>query len=312
MENDKWKMKLVLMSPVTTYCATCGNAIDQASGGYCPRCEIPAESRPVQEESKWGLGTGLIVWLSSVLLIFGFQLLAILVYFIIKFIQTGVIPESLEIDWLLTVLSIGSTFPAHITTLLICWLVVTDRGQRPFRQTLGWGWHPQFKWVHAVALAFLMMGSALLFEQFLPHQETELEKLLKFGPSIRILVAGLAIFTAPLVEEVVYRGILYTGIERRWGKVASVVLVTLLFALVHFPQYRSSYAALTAILSLSLVLTLLRAVTGKLLPCVATHLVYNTVQAIALIAAPEQMDKMPDDSLPKTATFIFCQLLGII
>jgi CAAX protease family protein len=299
------------MSSITTYCATCGNALDPASEGYCPHCEVKGEPALAREESGWGPGTGLIVWLSSVLLIFGFQFLAIMVYFVISLIQTGELPKSLEINWLVTMLSIGSTFPAHIATLVVCWLVVTARGQRPFWQTLGWGWHPQFKWVHAVALAFLMMGVALLFERILPHQETDLERLLKFGPSIRILVAALAVITAPLVEEVVYRGILYPGIERKWGKVAGVVVVTLLFALVHVPQYRSSVAAVTAILSLSLVLTLLRALTGKLLPCVATHLVYNAVQAVALIAAPEQMDRMPDNSLPKTASFIFCQWLGI-
>ena len=86
---------------------------------------------------------------------------------------------------------------------------------------------------------------------------------------------------------------LYAGIERAWGKWAGVGLVTFLFALVHVPQYWGSYAAITAIVSLSLVLTLLRAYTGKLLPCIATHLVYNGVQAVTLLVGGEAMLDQP-------------------
>jgi hypothetical protein len=227
------------------------------------------------------------VWFASVALIVGLPLITGLGYLVIKALQTGQMPQSLESDFGLVLVSVTSTFPAHLLTLLICWLVVTGRGRRPFLQTLGWGWHPQFKWVHAVGLAFLMMGVAVLSEKFLPHRETDLEKLLKLGLSVRILVAALAVLTAPLVEEVIYRGVLYTGIERDLGRSYGIVAVTFLFALVHVPQYWGSYAAITAIVSLSLVLTLLRAWTGKLLPCVATHLVYNGAQAVALLVAPD-------------------------
>ena len=103
------------------------------------------------------------------------------------------------------------------------------------------------------------------------------------GMAIRIMVAALAVVTAPLIEEIVYRGMIYSSVEGLMGKSAAVTFVTLLFALVHAPQYWGSAAALTAILSLSLVLTLLRAWTGKLLPCVATHLVYNAIQAVVLL-----------------------------
>src|SRR5207253_1770527 len=131
--------------------------------------------------------------------------------------------------------------------------------------------------------------------------ETDVEKILKLGMLIRVMVAVLAVATAPLVEEVVYRGVVYSAVERVGGKAAGVTAVAFIFALVHVPQYWGSVAAITAIVSLSLVLTLLRAWTGALLPCVATHLVYNGVQAIILLVAP---DKMPDAVPPKTAMII--------
>ncbi len=293
------------MTSLTTYCPTCGTPLETATDTTCRQCESPLPhipSWPVSEsgDKLWGPGPGLLVWLGSVLLILGFQMAAVIIYLVIKVRETGQFPKTFELDWLVAVLSIASTFPAHLLTLLICWLVVTGRGRRPFLPTVGWGWHPQFKWVHAVGLAFLMMGVAFGFEQLLPHQETDMEKLLKMGVSIRLLVAALAVLTAPIVEEMVYRGVLYSGLERAWGKAAGIGLVTLLFALVHVPQYWGSYAAITAILSLSLVLTALRAYTGKLLPCVATHLVYNGIQAVALIFAP---DKMIEGSQTAVALF---------
>ncbi len=269
---------------------------------------MPSEMAETQEPKLWGPGTGLLVWMGSIGLLVFFQVLAILVWFAIRYKETGQFPKEIVMDWLITILSIGSSFPAHLLTLLLCWTVVTGFGRRPFGQTLGLSWHTQFKWVHAVALAFLMMGFGFLIEKILPHQETELEKLLKMGTSVRVLVAALAVLTAPIVEEVVYRGVLYSGIERAWGKRAGVVLVTFLFAGVHYLQYRSSYAALTVIVSLSLVLTLLRATTGKLLPCVATHLVYNGLNAVILLMVP---DELPDTQTIETAVALICRGIGL-
>ncbi|MBK6796434.1 MAG: CPBP family intramembrane metalloprotease [Acidobacteria bacterium] len=291
MENDKTLIK---------YCPACGGQVDTAISDNCPACHaspIPANVEQTETKTRlWGPGTGLVVWFSSVALIFGFQMVAIFFYLAFKFSQTRTLPKTLEIDSLLAGLSIGSTFPAHLMTLFICWFVVTDRGRRPFLKTLGWGWHSQFKWVHAVALAFLLTGVTILFEKRLPHKETDLEKLLKMGAMVRYLIAFLAVVTAPMVEEVVYRGILYTGIEKAWGKYAGIGFVTLLFALVHVPQYWGSVAAITAIITLSLVLTILRSWSGSLLPCVATHLVYNGIQAIALLFAPDKMPVSPTQS----------------
>src|SRR5262249_39622181 len=132
---------------------------------------------------------------------------------------------------------------------------------------------------------------------------TDFEKILKLGYSVRVMIAVLAVVTAPLVEEIVYRGVLYYGIERAGGPTAAVVIVTFLFALVHVPQYWGSVATIAAILSLSFVLTMLRAWTGKLLPCVATHLVFNAIQAGMLLLAPEEALKSQPDQAAFTAVW---------
>jgi membrane protease YdiL (CAAX protease family) len=215
------------------------------------------------------------------------------------------IPE-VEITRGVAIFTLAATLVMQLVALAASWTYVTRLGKRPFWRTLGWRWHPQFKWVHAVALAMLMYGLGIFLSKVLPHKETDVEKILKLGALIRVMVAVLAVATAPLVEEVVYRGVVYTAVERISGRVTGVIAVAFIFALVHVPQYWGSVAALTAIVSLSLVLTLLRAWTGSLLPCVATHLVYNGIQAVILLVAP---DKMPDAAPPKTAMMLL-QWLG--
>jgi len=246
----------------------------------------------------WGPGLGLLTWIASVGFLVVTQLIALVVYVV----KTGVLPTPGDIDWLLAMLTVGSAFPAHVLTLLFCWMVVTGVGKQPFWQSLGWGWHPQFKWVHATALAILMMGVAALCAKFLPHQTTDLEKLLKLGQSVRILTAVLAVFSAPLVEEIVYRGVLYPSFARKWGAAVGVSVSTLLFALVHVPQYWGSWAAITTIVLLSLVLTLLRAWTGSVLPGIATHLVYNSIQAAALLLG---LDDALQEKVTETAVAVW-------
>lgn len=217
------------------------------------------------------------------------------------------IPE-VEITWGMAIITLAVTVVMQLVALLASWAYVTRWWKKPFWRTLGWHWHPQFKWVHAVALAVLMYGLGIFLSKVLPHTETDVEKILKLGTLIRVMVAVLAVATAPLVEEVVYRGVVYSAVERIGGKAAAIAVATFIFALVHVPQYWGSVAAITVIVSLSLVLTLLRAWTGSLLPCVATHMIYNGVQAVILLVAP---DEMPDIAPPKTAMIFLMQWLGL-
>src|SRR5262245_8521170 len=228
------------MSSIIAYCPNCGSVLDPGAGAGCPQCAAASYPITRREPRIWGTGTGLLVWLVSTVLTLGIPLVFGLLYLILKMFRTGQPPteETLSRDVTLALLTAGMTFPAHLLTLLICWLVVTSWGKRPFLQTISWGRPSLLDWVYSIGLAVLMMGAAYIFQKLLPHNETGLEKLLKLSYAVRVMVAALAVLTAPLVEEVVYRGVLYAGIEKDWGKTAGVVVVTFLFALVHVPQYK--------------------------------------------------------------------------
>jgi membrane protease YdiL (CAAX protease family) len=115
---------------------------------------------------------------------------------------------------------------------------------------------------------------------------TQLEQIINSSLAARYAISFLAVFTAPLVEELIYRGVLYAPLQRLVGVPAAVVIVLVLFTGIHVPQYLPNVGVLVAVGLLSIVLTLVRALSGRLLPCVIIHLVFNGVQAVLLVAEP--------------------------
>jgi membrane protease YdiL (CAAX protease family) len=74
--------------------------------------------------------------------------------------------------------------------------------------------------------------------------------------------------------------------QRAIGVKAAVVFVLALFTLIHVPQYWPNLGVISAVALLSIVLTIVRAYTGKLLPCIINHMSFNAVQALLLILEP--------------------------
>jgi membrane protease YdiL (CAAX protease family) len=298
------------MSSTVYFCPTCGQALASGPGERCPQCAPTFHPEPAtlpQSGAKWSdLLWAFVVWGVSG----PFVLILDYILRFILWLKNRPLPE-VQITQVAVISLIAITLVMQLAGLAAAWMFVTKFGRRPFWRSLGWGWIPQFRLVHAIVLAFLMIGVAISLEHTLPHKETDLEKYLKMGKSIRIMFAALAVVTAPLVEEIIYRGVVYSTVEGLKGKGAAVIFVTLLFALVHAPQYWGSLAALTAILSLSFVLTLLRAWTGKLLPCVATHLVYNAIQALALLMASDEAARNQTSQIGLTLVWRILGLEGM-
>ncbi len=185
-------------------------------------------------------------------------------------------------------------FPAHLLTMWAAWLLVTRRGQQPFLPTLGWKWTKYFNFWTCLALTIVMLALGGSIVYFIGAEENEFQRLLGSSYSARVAAALMATLTAPLVEETVYRGVLYPAFERKYGVSRAIVFVTAVFALIHAPQYinwsklasPSSYSTISVILLLSLVLTMIRARTKNLLPCFVIHTLFNGIQSVLLVVEP--------------------------
>lgn len=274
-------------------------------GYHAPELQEKLETiNPTPDNPPWNNPAAFGLWIASVLFIVIFPSLVFLPYLAkqqINFTNRDAILEFAKTDPTAVLLQIVSVIPAHIFTLLLAWLIVTRIRKYSFREMLGWSWGG-FRFWHGAAILSGFFVIAAVTSYFVPEQDNDLLRMLKTSRGAVIAIAFLATFTAPLVEEVVYRGVLYSALQRSFGLATSVILTTLFFAAVHVPQYYPSFSTIFLICLLSLVLTLVRVKTGNLLPCVVLHTIFNGVQSILLILQPYFPESSAD--LPEKAASV--------
>ncbi len=93
----------------------------------------------------------------------------------------------------------------------------------------------------------------------------------------RAVIGVLAIFLAPVTEEMLFRGILYPLIKRAGYPKLALWGVSLLFAAVHV-----NFVTFVPLLALALALTLLYEFTDNLLAPVTTHVLFNALNFVEL------------------------------
>ncbi|HEX8923099.1 MAG TPA: type II CAAX endopeptidase family protein, partial [Pyrinomonadaceae bacterium] len=219
----------------------------------------------------WGLLAAFLIWLASIVLLIGMAIVFLIPYAAMKAgtVSREELSHFLVTDKTAVLLTIISAIPAHLLTLGIIWAVVTRFGKRPFWRTLGWTRGKGFGfWASAGLAAGLYIFSILMIYLFSQQEtETALGKLIGSSREAALAIAFMAVVTAPLTEELVYRGVLYSALQKVGGRVWAIVGVMVLFTLIHVPQYWPNYGVIGAICLLSISLTLVRAYTGRLLPC---------------------------------------------
>ena len=100
----------------------------------------------------------------------------------------------------------------------------------------------------------------------------------------------------------------WSAIRRAAGKGWAVLIVVLLFAGIHVPQYWPSFGVIGTILLLSLALTLIRARTERLLPCFVVHLVFNAIQSVLIVLDP-YIEQFSPEKAPAPAPDALLHLL---
>jgi membrane protease YdiL (CAAX protease family) len=254
----------------------------------------PNPDGPNPDSPPWGILGALGVWAASFALMFVLQLAFILGYLFYRRVNLAQAAEVITKDPRAIFVAILSLVPAHALTLLAAWLLVTGVGKRAFLRTLGWEWGRGFTFWRCVGLAVLLLAAGAGILKLTGTPETELDRLIESSRAAALATAFLATVTAPLVEEVIYRGVLYSALRRALGKGWAVAIVVLLFAAIHVPQYWPSFGVIATILLLSYVLTAIRAHTGWLLPCFVVHLVFNAIQSALIVLNPYVEHLSPD------------------
>lgn len=272
--------------------------------------DAPPELERGPNNPSWDVLTSLGLWVLSVFAVFIVPTIVALPFIVFRYWGAPNAAQSIATDHTVLLLTVIGVIPAHALTFLLAWAVVTQRGRRPFWISLGWSYSASFGFWSATGVAIVLYLAAAIVAKLIGGEPTDIDILVNSTLAVRLLLAVLATTTGPLVEEIVYRGIIYPALQKRIGMAWAVALVSFLFALVHLYQYRNNGGVIAVIVMLSVSLTMVRAFTGRLLPCFIIHMVFNGIVSILIVCQPffESPEKI---AAPKTAIVLLWRMLHL-
>jgi len=137
-------------------------------------------------------------------------------------------------------------------------------------------------WKYAVfgALGTLALSVAVSQLGIEPQGMKQVIEVVREPRQLIVSLLLLAVL-APLVEELVFRGLLYGWVAGRWGSVAAWIVSSLAFAAAHYEP-----AHIVLVLPLGLLFGWLRRRTDSLLPSLFSHIVNNGFALLAAVYLP--------------------------
>ena len=142
----------------------------------------------------------------------------------------------------------------------------------------------------ACSAAGLLLASgyvALAHFLFPARPGTPLGPLLQIATSSplgQVIFAVLAVFLAPPVEELLFRGLLLRGFAESWGMPAAGAIVTVIFVILHLTETWHYPLSIVAIVALALATLAARLLTGTIAAAAALHAAYNGVMIVVTFA----------------------------
>jgi membrane protease YdiL (CAAX protease family) len=178
-----------------------------------------------------------------------------------------------------------SVFYALILGFLF--LLAVFQHQQPFWESLGWK-KPTARQVagYLAGGGGLAVVVSLALWMWPDAQGFPLEKLFS-SRTAALAIGAFAIGVAPVIEEVVFRGLLFAILERTVGMRFAVVTTAVLFASLHVPEYWFAWNHLCMILIVGMVFSLARGMTGRLTPSILLHIGYNTLIMIGIYSSTQ-------------------------
>jgi len=233
-----------------------------------PPTETPSATpqKPFPAWSGWDV---LAVFGFSIATVFLFMVVAIIVAYLVR---GGGSPMS-DVKPYIPV-AIGAQAASYPVILLFIFFLVRSRSHAPFGKSISWNWPrlsaPLFV-IGGVLLAFAVDKLA----RYLPMPKSLPMDEYFTSPTNAYLMAGLGVLLAPLLEEVVFRGLLYPVLRRWLGVVVAVLLTALAFASIHFSQLGYAWGPALSIFIVGVVFTLVRERTNSLAASFLLHWGYN-------------------------------------
>lgn len=184
-------------------------------------------------------------------------------------------------------IAIPGQFAAYSLWLAAVWILLRSP-TASFWQTIGWRWPDNGPWVYlalgpALALATGLIANLLHAKNI---QNGLMEQLLADPVACRLLVL-FGVTGAPLIEELLFRGIFLPVAIRDLGIVAGLLVTSIPFSLMHGPMYDWSWQHLSLLVLVGIAFGLIRIRSNSTLASTITHGAYNLMMFAGHFLKPQ-------------------------
>jgi membrane protease YdiL (CAAX protease family) len=188
-----------------------------------------------------------------------------------------------DIRVVLTVLTIATAAVVMVLIVRQFWRAQWSRSELP-----GFGFvQPADKSAYLVAVLLgvgvLLLGGGITHLLAGHHQVHQDVTMLagKVSLGMRLLLALLVVGVAPFVEELVFRGVLLSGLASRMRVGWAIVVSAIIFGCVHLPDFKFAWYPVPALVLLGLALGWMRVRSGSLWPSITLHATNNFLAMLA-------------------------------
>jgi uncharacterized protein len=225
----------------------------------------PASASPIP---RWGLGAFVLVELTRLAVSAGF--LVVLAH-----------NRPVAVPMVTLALAVPTMTAAALALLITTW-----RGNGPGTDLrLRWSWRGlRMGLMFGIGALFVTVPVSRVYIKVAgPHASSAVGAA--FAGARAGLPVALAVFlvvavVGPFCEEIVYRGMLWGAVERRWGRWVALVVTTVIFALAHL-----EFTRFWLLLVVAIPIALARLYSGNLVAAVVAHQVTNLLPAAYLMLA---------------------------
>lgn len=267
-------------------CPYCGNELYEGAK-FCNVCGSPASGfyPPVQVKKRSKgeeIAIALLKAVCFVVYFIGIQSVITVIYVISIYIKNPQLLTSPSTDLIERVSELMSLMSegihemliiAGLLTVLILGLIYAIRGKK-MRQEIRLTKASPVLLIKVAVCAVAMQFFTVILLSMIPLPESMFESLensgnLLMGGTLIMQIINIAIIT-PIVEEVIFRGFIYTRLRKALAVLPSVLISGMVFGLVHGSIIGFLYAS-----ALGFFMAMLMERFDSILPCMICHIFFN-------------------------------------
>lgn len=246
--------------------------------------ELPAQP------PRWGLrDLGLFLGFGGLALLIAYVTVMVGYASISPFTGWHVPPQGMEEA---AFLSLAFQTAFYLLLFAAVYALVALRKRLPFGRALKWKRPSLLQGLGYFAMGMILSVVVELAPTIFPDRKDFPLQQFFTSPTMAYAVGAFAVLVAPWMEELVFRGVLFSIFEDQAGIRFAIISTAVLFAAMHIPEYRGAWNHLFLLLLVGLVFSLARGMTRSLAPSVFLHTAYNLCQVVLLFIATDHFRHM--------------------